>query len=323
MHSQLRLYLTSASAPALPVFMPTACVLTGGSQATVDVGASTLVPTVTMGGLTVGSGTGTTLNLTATTAPADTAYGLTVGPATINGNLAVNIAANGTGAGTLTLTGASNLAAGVTINQNSGTLRVNNTVRTGDRRRRSHHQRRFGGVDDNCRNRFGSLGQRCEYRHSSQPCQYQQQQHASRRWRIECNGYQSASGRDHGHGRHGGGRRREPDRQPHRAKLLGHRRQCHQSGIGDDRTLPIPAATLWRQRVAWRLPAATRRWTSAAPACWRPAALRAVPSVAGSAGGVNLGGGTAAVPEPSSILLVVLGSLACLVPALRRKARKA
>ena len=101
--------------------------VTGGSNATVDVGATALVPTVTMGGLTVGSGTGTTLNPHGNHGPVDTAYGLTVGPATINGNLNVNIANNGVGAGTLTLTGASNIAAGVTINQNSGTLRVSNT----------------------------------------------------------------------------------------------------------------------------------------------------------------------------------------------------
>ena len=43
---------------------------------------------------------------------------------------------------------------------------------------------------------------------------------------------------------------------------------------------------------------------------------------ASSASGLN-SAGAPGVPEPSSILLVVLGSLACLVPALRRKARKA
>jgi hypothetical protein len=46
-------------------------------------------------------------------------------------------------------------------------------------------------------------------------------------------------------------------------------------------------------------------------------------SSGGSLGGASAGSGVATVPEPSSIVLIVLGSLACLLPALRRgKARR-
>jgi fibronectin-binding autotransporter adhesin len=48
-----------------------------------------------------------------------------------------------------------------------------------------------------------------------------------------------------------------------------------------------------------------------------------VPSLGGSAaGGVNLGGSNAVVPEPSTLLLLVLGSLACLSSALRRRRKQ-
>ena len=46
-----------------------------------------------------------------------------------------------------------------------------------------------------------------------------------------------------------------------------------------------------------------------------------VPSAASvSFGSLNLGGGgVAAVPEPSTIVLLIFGSLACLLPAMRKR----
>ena len=79
-------------------------VLNGGINSTIDVAATAATPlTVTMGTLSVGSGPGTTLNLTATTAPMNQAYGLTFGATTLAGNVTFNVANNGAGTGTLTL----------------------------------------------------------------------------------------------------------------------------------------------------------------------------------------------------------------------------
>ena len=60
-----------------------------------------------MGGLTVGSGGTATLNVTASTAPPDTPYGLTLGATTLNSNLIVNVSNNGSGLGQLTLSNVS------------------------------------------------------------------------------------------------------------------------------------------------------------------------------------------------------------------------
>jgi autotransporter-associated beta strand protein len=56
-----------------------------------------------MGSLTVNSGAGSTLNVTASTAPVDTAYGLSLSGATLSGNLILNVANNGAGLGTVTM----------------------------------------------------------------------------------------------------------------------------------------------------------------------------------------------------------------------------
>jgi autotransporter-associated beta strand protein len=296
-------------------------VLTGGSQATVDVGSVALVPTVTMGGFTVGSGTGTTLNLTATTAPIDTAYGLSVGPATINGNLNVNIANNGAGAGTLTLTGASNYAAGITINQNSGTLRVTNS---------SGPATVGAGVTINVASAASMTI-------------------AGTVSALSGNGANAATPANRANINNsstqaGGG-----------LNVTGTNQQVGAITGPGDTAVAAGASLTANQIVQGSLVIGGTATSSAivtiAPsdASGNPLAMAGGSAIAGSnapmdvggssllaasapassasgvgsAGGANLGAGAAAVPEPSSILLVVLGSLACLVPAIRRKARKA
>ncbi len=102
-------------------------VVNGGSNATIDVGATTAVATVGMGSLTVNSGAGTTLNVTATTAPPNTNYELDFASGVFNGNVGVNIANNGTGTGTMRVGGPSTFANGVAVNLNSGHLKFTNS----------------------------------------------------------------------------------------------------------------------------------------------------------------------------------------------------
>ena len=123
-------------------------VLNGGTNSTIDVAATATGPTMTIGTLSVGSGAGTTLNVTATTAPMNQAYGLTIGATTLAGNVVFNVANNGagtgtltlgaisdggsnssitkTGAGTLTLSGTNSFTGGATIN--AGTLQLANSA---------------------------------------------------------------------------------------------------------------------------------------------------------------------------------------------------
>ncbi len=93
----------TVTGPGMPAVYVNNVVLNGGTNSTIDVAAAATGPTVTMGTLSVGSGAGTTLNVTATTAPMDQAYGLTFGATTLAGNVTFNVANNGAGTGTLTL----------------------------------------------------------------------------------------------------------------------------------------------------------------------------------------------------------------------------
>ncbi len=78
--------------------------LNPAATATIDVAATASIPSVTMGNLAVNSGDGAaTLNVTATTAPSNLAYGLNLGAVNLNNNVTLNVANNGTGTGTLTL----------------------------------------------------------------------------------------------------------------------------------------------------------------------------------------------------------------------------
>ena len=88
--------------PAAPTY-GNAVVLTAGSTATIDVTATSALPTVAMGDLSTTSGAASTLNVTATSSPTNQAYGLTLGSVTLNNNVTFNVAKNGTGNGILTL----------------------------------------------------------------------------------------------------------------------------------------------------------------------------------------------------------------------------
>ncbi len=79
-------------------------ILPGGANSNIDVAATAQGPTATFNGLSVGSGGAATLNVTATTAPSNTAYGLNVGGVTLNSDLTINVANNPQGGtGTVTL----------------------------------------------------------------------------------------------------------------------------------------------------------------------------------------------------------------------------
>jgi fibronectin-binding autotransporter adhesin len=298
-------------------------VLTGGSQATIDVGSIALVPTVTMGGLTVGSGIGTTLNLTATTAPIDTAYGLSVGPATINGNLSVNIANNGIGRGTLTLTGASNLAAGVTINQNSGTLSFNNTAGSATV---------GAGVTINVASAASMTIAGTVSALSGNGANVAT---AANRANINNSSTQAGGGGLNvtGTNQQVGGINGTGDTVVAAGASLTANHILQSSLVIGGTATSLGLVTIAASDAAGNplaMAGGSAIAGSNAPMNVGGSALLAASgsssstaSVGGSTSGVNLGGGTAAVPEPSSILLVVLGSLACLVPAIRRKARNA
>ncbi len=121
-------------------------ILSAGSTSTVDVGATAAASGVAMGGLTVNGGGAATFNVTASTAPTNAAYSLTLGTVSLNSGLTLNVANNGSGTGTLSLgaindggtprtvnlTGAGTVAlaapattvtAGTTFNVAAGTLR--------------------------------------------------------------------------------------------------------------------------------------------------------------------------------------------------------
>ena len=100
--------------------------LTGGASATIDV--STLgPPNVNMGPLTVGAGVGTTLNFSATTVPSGTSYGVGFSSATFNGNVAINIPFTGfTATATMSVNGPSTFASNVAVTVNSGRLKFAN-----------------------------------------------------------------------------------------------------------------------------------------------------------------------------------------------------
>ncbi len=85
-----------------------AVALAAATTSVIEVGATASAPNVTMGSLTAGSGPASTLTVTpASTVPANQAYNLTFGSTLLNGDVALSVANNGAGAGTLTLGGLS------------------------------------------------------------------------------------------------------------------------------------------------------------------------------------------------------------------------
>jgi autotransporter-associated beta strand protein len=99
--------------------------VTAGSNATIAVAALPGVPTVTMGALTMN--TGSTLNVTpAAGTPTGQVFGLTFPTTTLSGNATFNVANNGSGAGTLDL-GTVSGTGGLT-KAGPGRLNANGTV---------------------------------------------------------------------------------------------------------------------------------------------------------------------------------------------------
>ncbi len=98
-------------------------VLKAGATATVDVVPTGASSTVAMGNLTVSSGTGSTLNVTASTAPANSPFGLTLGTTTLSANVVFNVANNGSGIGSLTLGAVGDTSTGFGVTKSgAGTL---------------------------------------------------------------------------------------------------------------------------------------------------------------------------------------------------------
>ena len=133
--------------------------LTGSDTATIDVSIAASLPTASMGTLTIGNGSNTTLNITASQAPATQPYGLTLGSVSLQGNVNINVANNTNGGGnaqgtltlgslndngslrTITLGGtgavtlnndATSLGVGTVININNGTLNSNSGMAIGN-----------------------------------------------------------------------------------------------------------------------------------------------------------------------------------------------
>ena len=197
--------------------------LIGGDSGTIDVAATAAISTITMGDLTVGSGSGTTLNITATTAPMGQAYGLTLGAVTLNGSVTINVANNtvggGNALGTLTL----------------GALNDNLAPATS------------GGYTIN------SGWPRCRDAHfpGHQPCAWHGRQ---RQWRLAESQRRGRLGQ-HGHGRcrllcKSGSRRR---RQPNRCQRLERRRHRQpRRQHSDDRQHGQPLVELLRCDRRWR-----------------------------------------------------------------------
>ena len=113
-------------APSTETNYSNAVIVNGGVSTTFDL--SSIGPSVVnMGALTVNAGVGTTMNFSATAAPANSNYGFGFASATFNGSVAMNIANNGSGTGTVSVNGPSTFVNGVAVNVNSGRLRFANT----------------------------------------------------------------------------------------------------------------------------------------------------------------------------------------------------
>ena len=76
-------------------------VVNGGASTTIDVAATAANPVITMGALAVNAGAPSTLNVTGATAPSNQVYGLTLGNVFVNGSITFNVSNNGSGVGTL------------------------------------------------------------------------------------------------------------------------------------------------------------------------------------------------------------------------------
>ncbi len=151
--------LTYAGVNSVADYSANNVTLTGGATATIDVSIAASLPTASMGTLTIGNGSNTTLNITASQAPATQPYGLSMGSVSLQGNVNINVANNTNGGGnaqgtltlgslndngslrTITLGGAgavtlnndaTSLGVGTVININNGTLNSNSGLAIGN-----------------------------------------------------------------------------------------------------------------------------------------------------------------------------------------------
>jgi hypothetical protein len=295
-------------------------VVNGGSTATIDLATNSSISTVGMGSLTINSGAGTTLNVSATTAPANTNYELDFTSGIFNGSANVNIAANGTGSGTLRVGGPSTFAAGAAVNFSGGHVKFVNTgaaatVGAGASVTVvSSASMELAGTTSNLSNPSAAAD------------------------RVHVTNNSTLAG--------GGG-----------LKVTGTNQQTGAiDGTGE--TSVAAGASLTANHIIQNALVIGGTGTSAgtvtiaaSDASGNPVAsgLAIAGSLSGSSSTVNIGGssspvgsassgsplgrslgsvsvgggGRAAVPEPSSVVLVVLGALACLAPIARRRGRKA
>jgi hypothetical protein len=292
-------------------------VLPGGSSATIDVGQTAAGATVTMGSLTVGSGAGTTLNLTNTTGQVLVGgYGVNFTGGVFNGNLAINNALGSSSGdpGTVTVSGVSTFATGVAITVNSGTLGFNNT--TGAATVNS-------GVSITVAP-GANLVLAGSVSDLSSTASAASRVHVVNNGNLVVSGtHQQTGGIDQAASATGvttvnGGSDLTADHIVQSALIIG-------GDATHTASVTIAASTSTGGPMASGLTlagsltgdapfgAGLGSSTPLAPGSSSPGS-----SLGGSVGGVGAGSSLSSVPEPSSIVLIVLGSLACLLPALRR-----
>jgi hypothetical protein len=294
-------------------------VVNGGSNATIDVGTTGAINTVAMGSLTVNSGAGTTLNLTATTAPANSNYELDFTSGIFNGNVGVNIASNGTGTGTMRVGGPSTFANSVAVNFNSGKVVLTNsgaaaTVGTGvSVTVASPATLVLAGTTSNLSNPTAAANRVHVINNSTQ----------AGGGGLNVTGTNQQTGAIDGTGDTvvaAGGSLTANHIIQNALVISGTATSLGTATIAASDASGNPLAS--GLAIAGSLGGGS---SVAVAGSGSPVSgsIGTTGSLGGSGSRLSSGGGTAAVPEPSSILLVVLGGLACLAPVVRRKARKA
>jgi autotransporter-associated beta strand protein len=296
--------------------------LTGGASATLDM--STIGPTqINMGPLTVGAGVNTTLNLTAASAPANVSYGYGFASATINGNLAINMATNGTGKGSMSINGPSTFPNNNTaVTVNSGTLRFANTgsasaIATGTTINvTSGASLELAGTTSNLSDP-GSPSHRAHISNqSSLPFT------PAAGGGLIVSGTNQQVGVVDGPGDTGvnAGASLTVDHIIQTTLAIGGSDATHTGLVTINSSSATGAPTGGGLALAGSLDPGTPFGSGSGSSSGLAANASAGDSLGGSAAG-GAGGASASVPEPSSLLLVVLGGLACLAPVIHRRKR--
>jgi autotransporter-associated beta strand protein len=294
-------------------------VVNGGSTATIDLATNATVGGIGMGTLTVNSGVGTTLNLTATTAPPNSNYELDFTSGTFNGSAAVNIAANGTGSGTLRVGGPSTFANGVALTLSGGHVKFTNsgaaaTVGTGvSVTVNSSASLELAGTTSNLSNSSAAADRVHVTNNSTQ----------AGGGGLKVTGTNQQTGAIDGTGDTvvSAGASLTANHIIQNALVIGGTSTSHGTvTIASSDASGNPVASGLAIAGSLGGSSSVTVGSSSAPVVTAPGGSHSSGSSLGSTG---LVGGTAAVPEPSSVVLVVLGALACLVTIVRRKSRQA